>query len=138
MGVDYAKIEKDYMTSSDSLRSLAEKHHVSKSVLCRYAKDHGWYDKRTEIQRKRTDRAIEKELASQDEAWESVKSKMRDTILLQWGKLRQEKQPSGYQVSALTRATRDAREMGAFGAIPIEEQTQEVVIHIDGAGDLSD
>ena len=40
---------------------------------------------------------------------------MRDVITREWEKIKAEKHPSASQVQALTKATKDARDMGVYG-----------------------
>lgn len=136
--INYSKIEREFMTSQASIDELAKKYQVSRASLFRHAKLESWHEKRELLRQEQTARQIQEELVAQDKMWETVQNKMREVITAEWDKIRHEKRPNGSQVAALAKATKDAREMGIFGAIPIEEQKQEVIIHIDGAGDLSD
>ncbi len=147
--IDYKKIERDYMTSHDNLNELSKRYSCSRAQLYRYAKAHDWENKRERKQQKRLESAIEREFVSQEEAWESIKNQMREVVANEWKKLAAEKHPSGSQVSALAKATKDVRDMGAFGVSLAEtklskeieslekqlastEETKDITISIEG------
>lgn len=115
MAIDYRKIEKEFMTSGETLSALAKKYKVATSPLYRYARKNEWEKKREKIGKERQEKAIAREISSQDDAWEAVKQQMRDVITQEWDKIKNDKHPNGSQVSALTRATKDARDMGVYG-----------------------
>lgn len=48
MAADRSAIETEYVTGSDSLRALAERHGVSFSLLGRWSREDGWKEKRAE------------------------------------------------------------------------------------------
>lgn len=127
MKIDYAKLEKEYMTSNVSLRELARKHNCAPSPINRYAKEHEWAQKRAQKVSKRCKNSIEKEIEAQDKSWEDLKSTMRQAIASEWEKLLADKEQHLSAVASLTKATKDARDMGVFGATLSERKlTREI------------
>lgn len=120
MRIDYKKLEKEYMTSNATINSLATKHKVSKSALSRYAKENKWAEKREEKGMERTKREISKANDSQDDAWQTIKAKMYTALSNEWDKYNSGQ--SDIRPGELVRATKDAREMGVFGATMAEKK----------------
>ena len=120
MAIDYAQIEKEYIRDSTAtLNGLATKYGIASATsLYRRAKKGEWEKKRAKMCEKRLEREAErakKSESTQEEAWEALKTLMRETLTQEWEKVKADKHPNGSQVSALTRATKDARDMGVYG-----------------------
>ena len=56
MAADRSAIETEYVTGSDSLRTLAERHGIARSVLGQWSKEGSWPQKRTEYRGQKQDR----------------------------------------------------------------------------------
>lgn len=136
MKYDYKQIKAEYMRDSTlTLNGLAQKHGMATTTpLYRIAKREHWESERAKKCEKRIEREdalAEKESLTQSEAWNALQIKMRDVIDREWDKIRAEKHPSGGQVSALARATRDARDMGVYGVTLNEKRTLKEIERLE-------
>lgn len=120
MRIDYKKLEKEYMTSNISIPKLAEKYGASKSPVAKYAREHGWKEKRTQKALKSTKKDIEVAEVGQDDAWQQIKAKMYTALSNEWDKFNSGQ--SDIRPGELVRATKDAREMGVFGTTMSEKK----------------
>lgn len=77
-----------------------------------------------------SERATQDEI-SQAEAWSTLQTKIRDVLNREWDKIRAEKHPSGGQVSALAKATKDARDMGVYGVTLNEKRTLKEIERLE-------
>ena len=125
--INYEKLEREFVTDPKvTLNGLAKKYGIpSTTPLYRYAKKHEW----SELRKRRGEYQHKLEIERQDrasqtdaDAWEKTKALMREVIEREWEKIKAEHKPSGSQVSALAKATRDAREMGAYGQTLTEQK----------------
>ncbi len=123
MKIDYKLLEKEYMTQNISLCALAKKHGYALSPVYRYANKHGWDSIKAKRGEERVKREIEREDSSQEKAWEELKDTMRVALAEEWKKLLADKEQHLSAVASLTRATKDAREMGVFGVTTGEKKS---------------
>ena len=103
------------MTQNISLCSLAKKHGYSLSPVYRYAEKHHWDEIKGKRSEEKVKKAIEKEDESQEKAWEDLRCIMRQALVEEWRKVLGDADQHLSAVASLTRATKDAREMGVFG-----------------------
>lgn len=58
---DYDKLEREYLSTDITIRALCRKHGIkSYSSVAQYARDHDWYERRSEIQTRVRERTIER------------------------------------------------------------------------------
>lgn len=58
---DYDKLEREYLASDLTIRALCKKHGIkSYSTVAKYAREHGWYERRDQVISRKNDRTIEK------------------------------------------------------------------------------
>ena len=150
--IDYAKIKKEYMIEDTTIYALAKKYKVATSALYRRAQKEGWDERKAKAEEKRDIKLAERGLKERDEAWQTVQNKMRDALITEWERIRLGE--STQTIPGLTRATKDAKEMGIFGATLQEQklqkeielltaqlngsQAQEVRLILEGGNDYGD
>lgn len=123
MKIDYAQIEKEYMTSNASVRELSKKFGIPATTLQRYAKKNGWSSKREERIAKRAERLITKTEGEQDDSWERLRNTMRLVLEDEWNKCQEDAEYRLAVLPSLTRSTKYAREIGVFGPTASERKT---------------
>lgn len=127
MKIDYRKLEKEYMTTTISISALAKKYGYGSSPIYRYSKAHHWEEKKAKKGEEQVKKAIEKEDIAQEEAWERLKNTMRQALDAEWRKLLSDEEQHLSAIASLTKATKDARDMGVFGATLSERKlTREI------------
>lgn len=150
--IDYKKLEKEYMTTNTSLGKICEKHKVSRSAVYKYAAEHNWQKRRTEKQEIRTEKDIERTFEEQADAWSRIQKLMLASLASDWEQYYHN--TGAYKLQELTKATKDARDMGLFGPTTSEQKTlveiealkkelnatdadKTIIVHIEGNEDFS-
>ena len=123
--IDYAKIKKEYMIEDTTIYALAKKYKAATSALYRRAKKEGWDDRKAKGEEKRDINLAERGLKERDEAWQTVQKEMREALITEWERIRLGE--STQTIPGLTRATKDAKEMGIFGATLQEQKLQKEI-----------
>ena len=123
--IDYAKIKKEYMIEDTTIYALAKKYKVATSALYRRAQKEGWDVRKAKAEEKRDIKLAERGLKERDEAWQTVQNKMRDALITEWERTRLGE--STQTISGLTRATKDAKDMGVFGTTLQEQKLQKEI-----------
>lgn len=58
---DYIRLEREYLNGKMSIRELSEKHGIkSYSTVAKYAREHGWYDRRDRIKERTEEKIVER------------------------------------------------------------------------------
>lgn len=141
--IDYALLEKEYMTSNISITSLAKKHKLVVSTIARYADKNNWQQKRNEIRENATKRAIERTTERQVDAWVEMKEKMLHMMSGVIERYEANPEASVEKASSIIRAVKDMREMGVFGSTVAEDKTRAEIeklrkeISDDGSKDIT-
>lgn len=111
MGIDWAAIKTEYITTDTSYRKLAQKYGVSTTQICNVGKDEGWVEQREQFLNKTTAKTIEK--ISQQEANRAAKiHSVADKLLLKIEAIADSPRPmNSKDIRALTAAIRDLKEI---------------------------
>jgi len=129
-GYDFASLEKEYLASNISLRRLAAERNVPFGTLYDHAKKGDWEIRRKARIKKKAKQAIKQEAQEQKtefETWEELQTTIRNALADQWRKVLADDELHLSAVAALTKATKDAREMGIFGITVDEIKKQKEV-----------
>ena len=111
MGIDWAAIKTEYITTNTSYRKLAQKYGVSTTQICNVGKDEGWVEQREQFLNKTTAKTIEK--ISQQEATRAAKiHSVADKLLLKIEAIADGSRPlASKDIRALTAAIKDLKEI---------------------------
>lgn len=111
MGIDWAAIKTEYITTDTSYRKLAQKYGVSTTQICNVGKDEGWVEQREQFLNKTSAKTIEK--ISQQEANRAAKiHSVADKLLLKIEAIADSPRPmNSKDIRALTAAIRDLKEI---------------------------
>lgn len=112
--LDYKKLEKEYLTSNISITKLCEKHKCSKSTVSRYAREHDWENRRTNLAQKRTKLTVDKVNELQKDSWDRLRERMMRILDNELDKF--EKGTCEMNLRQVAATVKDMREMGIFGA----------------------
>lgn len=121
---EYEKLESEFLASDMTLRQLAKLRGVPYGTLYDHARKGKWEERRKKRQKKRIAKRIEREEQNQDQAWEDLQNTIRFALMDQWKKLLSDNEMHLSAIASLTKATKDAREMGVFG-ITLQGQKTE-------------
>lgn len=111
MGIDWASIKTEYITTNTSYRKLAQKYGVSATQICNVGKEEGWVEQREQFLSKTTAKTIEK--ISQQEANRAAKiHSVADKLLNKIEAMADSGRPmNSKDIRALTAAIRDLKEI---------------------------
>lgn len=127
---NWAKIEKEYVTSEISLRQLGKKHGISLSALNRRSRERGWVAKRTAHQNAVTDAAARKLCAGEiDEQADRTARVMQvaDKLLTLCERLCESEEVGARDLKSLTAALQDIKEIQMIrSALDIREQQARI------------
>ncbi len=126
--IPYEQIESDYLSSNITLRELARSYGVPYGTLYDHARAGKWDERRQKAHKKRVEKRIKEEEKKQDRSWESLQDTIRNALVDQWIRLLADDKMHLSAVASLTKATKDAREMGVFG-ITIDEIKKQTEVN---------
>jgi len=124
---DYEKLESEYLASDMTLRQLAKLRSVPYGTLYDHARRGKWEERRKKRKQKRINKRVLIEEKNQDEAWLELQNTIRSALTEQWRKLLNDDEMHLSAIASLTKATKDAREMGIFGITTDEIKKQKEV-----------
>lgn len=82
---DYDKLKKEFVSSDISIRALCTKHGIKGfSTVAKYARDHGWYEERSQIHGRAKEKMVEKvsEKISDTEAQEILEFRGESLVVI--------------------------------------------------------
>lgn len=111
MGIDWASIKTEYITTDTSYRKLAQKYGVSTTQICNVGRDEKWVEQREQYLNKTTAKTLEK--ISQQEAARAAKiHSVADKLLLKIEAIADGSRPlASKDIRALTAAIKDLKEI---------------------------
>ena len=111
MGIDWASIKTEYITTDTSYRKLAQKYGVSTTQICNVGRDEKWVEQREQYLNKTTAKTLEK--ISQQEAVRAAKiHSVADKLLLKIEAIADGSRPlASKDIRALTAAIKDLKEI---------------------------
>lgn len=137
--IDYKKLEKEFVTSTISLRALASKHNVAATSVTQYARNHGWKEKRERLAQKsaeRQEKQLERVMITRENAWEETTTRMLRILTKKIDEL--EKGTCDMTYGQLAKAIKDMKEMGMFGLTTTERKNLAEIQKIEKELDTSD
>lgn len=150
--MDWAAIKKEYITTSISQRALAKKYGVSLTAIRRRSVEEGWVAARVQISDKTTTKLVEKasDLASEARSvlYRAALAMAKDLVRI----AEDGSYPAGWKPRDVSGALKDCRDILDLKSeedlaeqkarieklrreAQTEEQTREVRVKIEGAGD---
>lgn len=138
MGIDWASIKTEYITTDTSYRKLAEKYGMNHTVIARKAGAEDWVDQRKQYVSKQQAKTLEK--ISQQEANRAAKiHSVADKLLLKIEAMVESEEPLDTKgIRALTAAVKDLKEIQSVRS-ELDKQEQEArIANLRKAADKED